>query len=295
MDSIWSDYIQTTEELYVSRELRFTDKNKDLWIKNIGAAPGMKVLEIGCGGGVFCHKLRRYIPELDITGLDRDINHITYAREKAEELGVKCNFVEGDIGNLPFEDGTFDLVYSHTVAEHVPPELFFGEQRRVLKPGGRISVLSVRTRLNLKDAEVYDQSEEEIRLMEKLWSKAGNASSQYEVGKYEMDEHEYPRKLKDYGFRDVEVQLFTVMDYCPDNASVSKEEGIMQINSHRLIALNQIKKGVRLAPDALTEKEIERLEYRINERYDKRLARYGEGTPTWDFTTSSVLAVSGRK
>lgn len=149
--------------------------------------------------------------------------------------------------------------------------------------------------MNLKDAEAYDQSEEEIRLMEKLWSKVGNASSQYEVGKYEMDEHEYPRKLKDYGFRDVEVQLFTVMDYCPDNASVLKEEGIIQINSRRLIALNQIKKGVRLAPDALTEKEIERLEYRINERYDKRLARYEAGTPVWDFTTSSVLAVSGRK
>lgn len=54
--------------------------------------------------------------------------------------------------------------------------------------------------MNLKDAEAYDQSEEEIRLMEKLWSKAGNVSSQYEVGKYEMDEHEYPSKLNDYGF-----------------------------------------------------------------------------------------------
>ena len=295
MDSIWSDYIQTTEELYVSRETRFTDKNKELWIKNIGAGPGMKVLEIGCGGGVFCHKLKKYIPDLDITGLDRDINHITYAREKAGKLGLECTFVEGDIGSLPFADETFDLVYSHTVVEHVPPELFFGEQYRVLKPGGRISVLSVRTGLNLKNVEVSDQTEEEMDLMKKLWSQAGTASNQYEVGKYEMDEHEYPRKLNHYGFRDVEVQLFTVMDYCPDNASTSKEEGIMRINSHRLVSLNQIKKGIRLAPGALTEKEIERLEYRINERYDKRLAKYEAETPVWDFTTSSVLAVSGRK
>ena len=69
----------------------------------------------------------------------------------------------------------------------------------------------------------------------------------------------------------------------------------MQINSHRLVSLNQIKKGIRLAPGALTEKGIERLENRINERYDKRLAKYEAGTPVWDFTTSSVLAVSGRK
>lgn len=295
MDNFWSDYVQTTEELYVSRETRFTDKNKELWLKHIGAGPGMKVLETGCGGGVFCHKLKKHIPDIDITGLDRDKNHITYARKKAEELELACTFVEGDIGSLPFADETFDLIYSHTVAEHVPPELFFGEQRRVLKPGGRISVLSVRTGLNLKDVETGDQTEEEIKLMEKLWSQAGNASKQYEVGKYEMDEHEYPRKLAGYGFQDIDVQMFTVMDYCPDNASVSKEEAIMQINSHRLISLNQLQKGIRLAPDALTEKEIERLQYRINERYDKRLAKYEAGTPVWDFTTSTILAVSGRK
>lgn len=295
MDTYWSDYVQTTKELYVSRETRFTDKNKEVWIKHIGVKPGMKVLEIGCGGGVFCHKLKKYIPDLDITGLDRDKNHIVYAKEKAGELGVDCTFVEGDIGSLPFADDTFDLVYSHTVAEHVPPDLFFGEQRRVLKSGGRLSVLSVRTRLNLKDVTENDQSGEEQELLEKLWSKAGEVSDQYRVGEYEMDEHEYPRRLNQYGFQDVDVQLFTVMDYCPDNASVSKEEGVRQINGRRLISLDQIKKGIRLAPGALTDEEKQRLESRINERYDKRLAKYEAGNAVWDFTTTSVLAVSGKK
>ncbi|MCM1245034.1 MAG: class I SAM-dependent methyltransferase [Roseburia sp.] len=295
MNNQWSDFIQTTQELYMSREARFTDQNKDLWIGHIGVRHGMKVLEIGCGGGVFCHKLKKYIPDLDITGLDRDTNHIKYAREKAEELGLDCTFTEGEIGSLPFADETFDLVYSHTVAEHVAPELFFGEQHRVLKPGGRFCVLSVRTRLNLKDMPQEEPSDEEKQLMGKLWSKAGEVSEQYQVGEYEMDEHEYPHRLNEYGFRDVDVQMFNVMDYCPDNHSVSEEEAAGQINSRRLISLDRVRKGIRLAPEALTEKERERLESLINERYDKRLAKYRAGIPVWDFTTSCILAVSGVK
>lgn len=170
MDNHWSDYIQTTKELYASRDNRFTVKNKDVWISHIGVNPGMKVLEVGCAGGIFCHNLKKYIPDLDITGLDFDRNHIIFAREKAKESGLCCTFVEGEIGAMPFADGTFDLVYSHTVAEHVPPDDFFGEQRRVLKPGGRITVLSVRTALGLKDRSDSEVHEEEKVLLEKLWS-----------------------------------------------------------------------------------------------------------------------------
>lgn len=100
MDNHWSDYIQTTEELYASRDSRFSDANKDIWISCIGIKPGMKVLEVGCAGGTFCHKLKKYIPDLDITGLDFDKNHIAFAREKAKELGLECTFTEGDIGKM---------------------------------------------------------------------------------------------------------------------------------------------------------------------------------------------------
>ncbi|MBO7330558.1 MAG: class I SAM-dependent methyltransferase, partial [Alistipes sp.] len=61
--------------------------------------------------------------------------HIRYAKEKTHKLGLDCAFVCGDALHAPFDDGTFDLVYSYTVAEHLPPEAFLREQRRVLKDG----------------------------------------------------------------------------------------------------------------------------------------------------------------
>ena len=54
----WSSYIQTTAELNESRGLRFTDKNKALWLDALAVLPGMRVLEVGCGGGMFCHRVK---------------------------------------------------------------------------------------------------------------------------------------------------------------------------------------------------------------------------------------------
>jgi len=53
----------------------------------------MKVLEIGCGGGIFCHRIKTYLPSCEVTGLDFDIAHIEYANEKSAALGIDCTFI----------------------------------------------------------------------------------------------------------------------------------------------------------------------------------------------------------
>lgn len=295
MDNHWSDFIQTTEELYISRAVRFHEGNKDVWLDKIGVAPGMDVLEIGCGGGLFCHRLKQFVPDIRITGVDFDENHISFAQQKAEELGLDCTFTAGDISQLPFENETFDLVYSHTVAEHIPPDVFYGEQKRVLKPGGRLTALMVRTRLNIKDSTMNEFGVEEEKLQEKLWSQVEDVTEQYEIGKYERDEHEFPKELERHGFHDIEVSLFSVIDYAPDNASVSEEEALRQIESHRVASLASVQKAFRLAPEALKEGEKNRLVELIHGRYDERIRDYRNGVRRWDFSTTSVLAVSGVK
>lgn len=164
--------MQTTEALYCSRGMRFTDGNKDLWLNAIGVKSGQNILEIGCAGGVFCHKIKKYVPDVKISGIDIDTGHIEYAKAKTAELGLDCTFVNGDATAMPFAGNTFDLCYSYTVAEHIPHKPFFAEQYRVLKTGGRIVVLSVRTKLGLKNIHEYEERcDEEKALLEKAWSK----------------------------------------------------------------------------------------------------------------------------
>ena len=96
MNSDWSRYVQTSEELYRSRALRFHDGNRDLWLQALGVKDGMKVLELGCGGGIFCHRIKTYLPNTRVTGLDFDTGHIKYAKAKSVEFGLDCAFINGD-------------------------------------------------------------------------------------------------------------------------------------------------------------------------------------------------------
>ncbi|MFZ1926714.1 MAG: class I SAM-dependent methyltransferase [Solirubrobacteraceae bacterium] len=85
-----------------------------------GLTEGARVLDVGCGA----LGLRALEPELDITGVD-----------VAERPDYPGPFVQADVAaGLPFTDDEFDLVYSSSVIEHVPPqrrEAFASEVRRV--------------------------------------------------------------------------------------------------------------------------------------------------------------------
>ena len=295
MNNVWSQYVQTTEELYHSREMRFNNSNKDLWLNAIDVKSGQHILEVGCAGGTFCHKIKKYVPDIKVTGLDLDTGHIEYAKAKTAELGLDCVFINGDAAAMPFADNTFDLCYSHTVSEHIPHKPFFGEQYRVLKQGGKIVVLSVRSRLGVKDSNWYLTSDEEKALFEKAWSKAKNFDKEHNIGAYEMDEHEYPKELEKAGFHDVNVDFFTIMNYAPDNVSVPYDIAIEQINDHRIGTLASVQKALNIVPDALTEYEKSTLFDLINKRFDKRIKQYNDGEKIWDFSTSTILAASGKK
>ena len=292
MNVNWSKYIQTTEELYRSRDMRFNEQNKDIWLNAIGAKSGDNILEIGCAGGVFCHKLKQYVPNVSITGVDLDSAHIEYAKAKSKEIGVQ--FINADATSLPFGDNLFDLCYSYTVSEHIPHEPFFKEQYRVLKNGGRIVVLSVRKNLGVKNIAT-DINETEQRLIEKAWSKAGENPFASNVGIYEMDEHDYPKQFEKYGFKDVNVNMFTIVDYAPDNYLVSDEMAVEQINIQRMHSICSVQKVLNINSDALSKCEYDTLIELINKRFDKRIDQYKRGEKLWDFSSSTVLAVSGVK
>jgi len=108
----------------------------------IGRQPaGARVLDIPCGGGV---ALRGLEPGQGVEYVAADIAQTMLDRtlRAAERRGV-ADQVEpriADVGNLPFEDSSFDLVVSFTGLHCFPdPALAVIEMVRVLKPGGVIT------------------------------------------------------------------------------------------------------------------------------------------------------------
>lgn len=96
---------------------------------------GKRVLDVGCGGGLFSEELARL--GCDVTGIDPSQESIRVAREHAEESRLDIDYHVGRGEELPFEDATFDVVVCCDVLEHVDDlARVMAQTVRVLRPGG---------------------------------------------------------------------------------------------------------------------------------------------------------------
>src|SRR6266481_3329810 len=79
-------------------------------VKRAGIRPGQNVLDVCCGTGVVSVTAARIGAR--VTGLDLTPELLQRARENARIAGVDIEWHEGDVEQLPFADGTYDMVLS---------------------------------------------------------------------------------------------------------------------------------------------------------------------------------------
>ncbi|MFO1463169.1 MAG: class I SAM-dependent methyltransferase [bacterium] len=144
------DQIEKGYEQELNRALAFSGKGADFFAEvrasllislceeNIGDPKQMSVLDVGSGIGL----LERHIAGRfgRIHGVDVSLETVRQARLEND----RCRFDVYDGEHLPFQDDSFDIVFSSCVLEYLPPEKvfqFFGEMRRVLKAGGLLVVI----------------------------------------------------------------------------------------------------------------------------------------------------------
>ncbi|HEX3324044.1 MAG TPA: methyltransferase domain-containing protein [Solirubrobacterales bacterium] len=97
-------------------------------------------LEIGSGTGYFSLNLLQLGAIERLTATDISAGMLKRLATTAEELGLDVETVRTEAEELPFEDGSFDLVFGHAVLHHIPDlDKAFAEFRRVLRPGGAIA------------------------------------------------------------------------------------------------------------------------------------------------------------
>ena len=108
--------------------------------------PGEHVLDLGSGAGTDSLVAALMVgPAGSVTGIDMTPEMSEKAREGASALGLSnVAFVEGEVEELPFDDGRFDVVISNGVIDLIPDkEAVFLSVYRVLRPGGRIQFADV--------------------------------------------------------------------------------------------------------------------------------------------------------
>ena len=117
---------------------RLLEKEIDL----LGLKPGMRVLDAGCGTGVVTRRIALKVSPGEVYGVDVDSLFV----EEAEKLAIKeeasnVKFCLGNVDDLEFEDGFFDLSYCRLVLMHVKnPVKTVAELKRVTKRGGIVAI-----------------------------------------------------------------------------------------------------------------------------------------------------------
>ena len=105
----------------------------------LDVAPGSRLLDVACGGGQLALIAAR--DGADVTGVDIAANLVARAAARARGEGLKARFREADAEDLPFENGSFDVVVSLIGAMFAPrPERVAAEMLRVCAPGGTLAM-----------------------------------------------------------------------------------------------------------------------------------------------------------
>ncbi|HEV2875278.1 MAG TPA: methyltransferase domain-containing protein [Thermoleophilaceae bacterium] len=133
--------VEQLEVLYRSRDVL---RRRRLVYEALGARPGDRILDVGCGPGFYSRELLDQVgQEGSVTGVDQSPQMLAVAKRRSEAFR-NVRFEEGDATSLPVDSGSFDRALSVQVLEYVhdvPAAL--AEMHRALRTGGRVVLWDV--------------------------------------------------------------------------------------------------------------------------------------------------------
>jgi arsenite methyltransferase len=129
------------EIVYRSKDVM---RRRRLVYEALGASPGERILDVGCGPGFYVRELLDQVgPEGSVVGIDTSPQMLAVAAHRSEGH-PNVRFHEADATSLPVEDAGFDRALSVQVLEYVPDvEVVLRELYRALRPGGRVVLWDV--------------------------------------------------------------------------------------------------------------------------------------------------------
>lgn len=133
------------EALELGKRFAYRSEFLPLLLGYLGAAPGMRILDVGSGTGFLARLLVQNLQGATVVGVDSDSSMLELAQQKIELDGLKdrVSMLSGNAYELSFGDEEFDLVTSHTLlCILTDPERALREQIRVTRRGGVISAVT---------------------------------------------------------------------------------------------------------------------------------------------------------
>ncbi|MEU4237319.1 methyltransferase domain-containing protein [Actinoplanes sp. NPDC026619] len=114
---------------------------KERSLRALGLSPGQRVVDIGCGPGTDLGRLADAVGRTgSVIGVDRDPRMLAEAGRRLADRPT-IELLRGDVHDLPIAAGGVDRARTDRVLQHVDdPAAAIAQARRVLRPGGRLSM-----------------------------------------------------------------------------------------------------------------------------------------------------------
>jgi 2-polyprenyl-6-hydroxyphenyl methylase/3-demethylubiquinone-9 3-methyltransferase len=115
---------------------------------------GLRILDVGCGGGLLCEPLARLGAE--VTGIDAAERNIAIARIHAEQSGLDVDYQTTTSEALAAAGQSFDIVLNMEVVEHVDNvPLYMKSCADLVKPGGLMLTATINRTLRARALAVF--------------------------------------------------------------------------------------------------------------------------------------------
>jgi SAM-dependent methyltransferase len=145
-------FVSTMATAYLD-QTPWTQLRLDAVRELVAPSRGDRVLDLGCAAGATSHFLSTF--GCETVGVDAE----ALAIEQARTLFPSLRFELADVRALPFADGSFDKAVAADLVEHLDDETLvamLGEARRVLRPGGSLSLYTPNPRHLIEQLKAHD-------------------------------------------------------------------------------------------------------------------------------------------
>jgi len=185
-----------------------------LIIEAAGLSAGDRVLELGCGTGLFSRQFAA--TGCRLTAIDVSPELLAAASEKVTAGGA--TFMVADAEDVPFGDGDFDAVIGSSVLHHLDIDRALAEIRRVLRPGGRMAFAEP----NMMNPQIALQRS--VPLFRRWAGESPEETAFFRRG--------LARKLRERGFGEVRIEPFDFLHPVTPRALIPVVRGIGEWLEH---------------------------------------------------------------
>jgi len=130
----------------IARAMNLTHAGVTAWgLSHVAIEPHWRILDVGCGGGRTLSTMAERATRGHVDGVDHALASVATARETNADLirAGRAEVHQASVSQLPFPDGSFDLVTAVETHYYWPDfARNLREVRRVLRPGGRFLIVA---------------------------------------------------------------------------------------------------------------------------------------------------------